>query len=319
MRNPVIAIRGSEALPGACLVAASAAAFSTAGFFTMRVQVDTWTILFWRGLFGGLFIGGCIVVRQRRCALHAFCGIGIPGLLAGACSTLATICFIHALRLSTVAEVTVIYATSPFLAAAAAWIWSRERQDCTTLLASAAAMAGVLIMFHAAWNGTRMAGDLLAFVMALLMAIMMVIIRRNRQTSMLPAACLSALGCAVVAFPFAHPAQVSGIDLLWLALFGTTQFGLGLLLLTLGTRLLPPAQAALIANLELPLAPLWVWLAFGQLAPRATWIGGAVVIAAVLFDLTISNHRTTSPNQSKRAPSPPPGAERAGVRWGIPE
>ena len=33
------------------LLLASAAAYSTAGFFTRLIHVDAWTLLFWRGLF----------------------------------------------------------------------------------------------------------------------------------------------------------------------------------------------------------------------------------------------------------------------------
>ncbi|HTD48832.1 MAG TPA: EamA/RhaT family transporter, partial [bacterium] len=67
----------------------------------------------------------------------------------------------------------------------------------------------------------------------------------------------------------------------YLALFGTTQFGLGLLLLTLGTRLISATESALISALEAPLAPAWVWVAFKEVPPLATFVGGAVVMAAV--------------------------------------
>ena len=42
---------------GLTLVTAAAVAWSLAGFFTRLIPLDAWTILFWRGLFGGFFIG----------------------------------------------------------------------------------------------------------------------------------------------------------------------------------------------------------------------------------------------------------------------
>ena len=74
-----------------------------------------------------------------------------------------------------------------------------------------------------------------------------------------------------------------------LGLFGTTQFGLGLLLLTIGSRLISAPRAALLSDLELPLAPLWVWLAFGEVPASATMLGGGIVCAAVLLDLLAAN------------------------------
>jgi hypothetical protein len=86
---------------------------------------------------------------------------------------------------------------------------------------------------------------------------MMVIIRRHRAISMLPASCLSAFACAVAVLPLAHPLGVTGPELAVLALFGTTQFGMGLMLLTLGSRLISATRASLLGNVELPVAPFW--------------------------------------------------------------
>ena len=53
----------NQSWQGATLVVLSAFAFSTAGFFTRLIDTDVWTMLFWRGLFGGLFIAGYILWR----------------------------------------------------------------------------------------------------------------------------------------------------------------------------------------------------------------------------------------------------------------
>jgi hypothetical protein len=80
------------------------------------------------------------------------------------------------------------------------------------------------------------------FCMALCMAIMMLIIRDRNQTPMLPAACLSALLCPVAASPL----DVSMIDLLKLFLFGTAQFGLGLIFLTIGGQIVCARDRGLV-------------------------------------------------------------------------
>jgi drug/metabolite transporter (DMT)-like permease len=283
---------GDGAWRGSALIAASALTFSTAGLFTGVIQADAWTILLWRCLYGGVFIGGYILWRQGAAGLRAFRAIGRPGLAAAACSTLGTICFVHALRLTTVADVTIIYATAPFIAAGMAWLWMRQGESRATLGASLLALAGVAVMTGPALARGHLIGNLLALAMTALIATMMVIIRQHRSISMLPAACLSALACALLVLPFASPLRVTGADMIWLALFGTLQFGLGLLLLTLGSRLMSAARAALIGNLELPLAPLWVWLAFGAMPPPATWIGGTIVMAALLLDMMAGRRRT---------------------------
>ena len=276
---------------GALLLVVSAAAFSMAGFFTRLIPLDAWTLLFWRGLYGGLFIGAYVVWVHRRDTVAAIRAIGRAGLIAAACSTIATICFINALQRTSVADVMVINATTPFFAAAIAWLWTGERESRVTLIASVAALLGVVLTFDGALPAGRLIGNALALVMTILISAMMVIIRARRGTSMLPASCLSAFALAVLVAPFANPSAGLGANFLYLVLFGTAQFGLGLLLLTLGTRLISATRSALIGALETPLAPIWVWLGFGEIPPLMTCVGGAVVMAAVAADLFLTARR----------------------------
>lgn len=280
---------------GEMLVLASVLAFSTAGYFTRLIQQDVWTMLFWRGVCGGLFIAGYIAWCHRGRTLDAIRAVGWIGLLVAACSTIATICFINALRLSTVADVNIIYATAPFIAAALAWLWSGTRERRSTLFASLLALCGVAVMFGAARLEGHLFGDLLAVAMTVLMSTMMVVIRQHRQVSMLPASCLSAFLSAIAVLPIAHPAAAIGPQFIWFVLFGTTQFGLGLLLLTLGSRYISASRSALISALEVPLACIWVWLAFGEVPSAASFAGGAIVMVAVVGDLWVSRGQNDGP------------------------
>ena len=107
----------SQSWPGVTLVVLSAFAFSTAGFFTRLIDTDVWTMLFWRGLFGGLFLFAMLAWRQQGRVVQAVRDIGRDGLLIALCSAMATVCFLNALRLSSVADVLVIDATIPFVTA----------------------------------------------------------------------------------------------------------------------------------------------------------------------------------------------------------
>jgi drug/metabolite transporter (DMT)-like permease len=128
-------------------------------------------------------------------------------------------------------------------------------------------------------------GDALSVLMALGFAVAIVIARHRRDVSMAPATGLAQLMLLVVAAPIAllGNVAVSVPDVLWLALFGAGQIGLGLILLTIGARLIPAAQVALISLLEVVLGPLWVWLAVGERPGAATLVGGAIVVAAVVL------------------------------------
>ena len=273
---------------GTLLLTASAVAYSSAGFYTRLIPVDAWTLLFWRGLFGGLFLAVVVGVQERGRFVQSFRAIGRDGLLIAVCSALATICFLTAMRLTSVADVMVIDAAIPFVTAAIAWIVLGERESARTLAATVAAFGGMAVMAGPAMLDGRIVGDLLAFAMAALMALVIVLIRRQRDINMVPAVCASALLCAALVLPFASPLSVTLPELGLLVLFGVTQFGLGLLLLAFGTPLVSATRGALIGVLQTPLATLWVWLAFAEQPAVLTLVGGAIVLAAVVADMTHS-------------------------------
>jgi drug/metabolite transporter (DMT)-like permease len=117
-------------------------------------------------------------------------------------------------------------------------------------------------------------------------AAMTVAIRRHRETSMVAAAAMSNFLGSLVSIPFAHGiASVGPIDIALLAMFGLLQVGLGLTLFALGSRRLPSGRASLIATLETPLMPFWVWLAFAEVPALRALAGAALVMGAVLADI----------------------------------
>lgn len=161
------------------------------------------------------------------------------------------------------------------------------------LVASGITLVGVVVMASGAIGAGHLTGDLLAFGMTLTFALTMVLMRRGRQVSMLPAVAVSCFMTSLVAWPFARTGPITELPVLHLILFGVVQLGLGLMLLTLGMRRVESGRAALIGLLDAPLAPVWVWLAFDEVPPMLTLIGGGIVTAAVLWNLAGSRSMRT--------------------------
>jgi drug/metabolite transporter (DMT)-like permease len=281
---------------GLAMVVGSAIAWSLAGFFTRLIPLDLWTLLAWRGLFGALGITA-MAVMQRSGKPRETGRLGLLGWLYAGVSAFGMVLFIAALAYTSVAHVSVIYATVPFFAAALAWAMLREKPSRSALIASSAALLGVGIMVGTGGEGSLF-GDCLAVGMTLAMAAMMVIARQFRHVPAMRAAALSALLSGLVAWPFGHPLAPSGSDFVLLALFGLVNSALGLALFTQGARLLSPVETALLGSLDAPLAPLWVWLAFGETPRPGTILGGLVVFLAVVSHIAADARRTTRFNSA---------------------
>lgn len=237
-------------------------------------------MLAWRGILGALGLALVIALLPAQGTWRSLLRLGPLGWFFVLQSSAGMIFFVTALRATTVAHVAVIYATVPFIAAALSWLALRERPTAGAVTSSLIALAGVAVMVGFGRDG-GLRGDLLALGMTFTMAVAMVVARHFPDMPFLQASCMSALLSGLIALPFGAPLSVSGHELMLLTLFGLTTFAVGLPLFTLGARLLPAIETALIGSLDAPLAPLWVWLAFRETPSSSTLIGGAIVFAAV--------------------------------------
>lgn len=278
---------------GPGLLIGSAVAFSTAGLFTRAIDQDIGTMLFWRGLFGSVALLAFLVWREGRKAAASL-KLTPAGWLVALFFTGSTILFVAALRLTTVAEVTVIFAATPFLAALLGALVLQRLGRSSTLIAAAAALAGVGVAVWPSFGQGTLAGALAALASATLAAGAMLALQLNPRASFLPAACVTGVLCVLLFAPFVDQSVPAFGELVALAAFGTVQLALGMMLLILGSQRVPAVRAALIGTLETPLAPLLVWMAFAEPMSLWTFAGGSIVLAAVAADiLTARGHTVT--------------------------
>ncbi|UJW74517.1 DMT family transporter [Rhizobium sp. SL42] len=273
-------MRLSSYVQGLAAVTIATVALSTAGLMTRLVAIDGPTLLFLRGAIASVFLLACLLVTARGRVVADFTRLGWPGLVICATSAACAVLFIGALYTTSVAHVAIIFATCPFVAAGLAFMVLGERPSRSALVASVVALIGVLVMIGSGEEGT-LAGDALAFAMTFMVALWTVLVRRYPDKPALPCTVVSCLMSAAIALPLASPLAVSSHDLLVVLVFGVLAFSLGFLLLTIGSRYLPPVESALIGALDAPLAPLWVWLFIGDTPANTTLLGGTIVLAAV--------------------------------------
>jgi drug/metabolite transporter (DMT)-like permease len=281
-------------------------AWSTAGGLQRELSVDTPTQLAGRALFAFLALLVFVAVTNRGRTVAVFRSMGVAGLGVAVCTAIASGSFIVALNHSTVANVLFLQAVSPIAAALLAWVALRERITRRAGLAMAIALLGVALMVGGPGNGGSL-GIGFSLVMTLAFAGSIVITRHRRDISMAPAICLSQLLIVLVVGPFAHPSTVGERDLVLLVLLGVGQMGLGLVLFTMGTRLIVASEVALITLLEVVLGPFWAWVAVRETPAAMTIVGGAVVIAAVILQTT---EKSAPPEVSRRPGREPPRRSR---------
>lgn len=283
---------------GFLLVLSSALLWSLGGTFARYVgALDSWTIIFWRSAWAAIFLLGFMLWRDGwRATARMFRDMGVPGLIVGLCFALASSCFVVALTYTTVANIVLIGAGVPLMAALIGWVLFREKVSGTTWLAIVAVLCGVVIMVSDSFGGTvSPIGDGLALILSFAFATATVITRRYSHVRMTPATCLGTIIACVVAAFMAPGFATSIPDMGWLFAFGAINLGLGLACFASGARLIPAAFAALVGTLETVLGPIWVWLVHNEIPSLRTILGGSIVFLALLVHIGMQFRKQMRP------------------------
>ena len=267
---------------GVFLLLASATTYSTAGVFTKGVEVGVWAVIFWRGVFAGLIT--TIWVASRRTFHPEFTGMGWPGLAVGMIGAAGTATFITSFTLTSIANVAVIYAMAPLIAAAIAWILIGEKAGRNTTLGMVISIGGVVVLLAGSVGSVNLIGDGLALTMTFAMATIMVIYRAHPQTPSAGPSVAQSLFLLPIALMFGSPFDIAIVEIAVLAIFGML-FAIASVTLAEGAKRVPSGQAALLGTLETPLAPILAFLFLSEIPPNLTILGGAIVLVAILISV----------------------------------
>jgi len=290
----------SEERIGYLLVFLAALAWSFGGTIGRFVgENDAWTIVFWRSFWAAAFLVCFMLSRDGfRGMLSLFRAMGLPGLVVGLCFATASTAFVVALSYTTVANILLMQAGAPLIAALLAFLFYRERISRATWVAIMAVIAGVAVMVSDSLDGNvSPVGDGLALLIVVVFSLATVLTRRYAEVRMTPAVCLGTIMAGAFALTQAATLAVTTVDMGFLFAFGAINLGLGLALFSTGARLIPAAYAALLATFETLLGPVWVWLIHGEVPSQRTLVGGAIVFAALLIHIGLEFRRQMRPRK----------------------
>lgn len=250
---------------------------------------DPWTVLFYRSLAFFVTVFIFMLWRYRGEFFQRLLQIRAVDLLVSLFLALGFLFYLMSLYYTSVANTVLLLSTGPFFAAILGLIVLRESVSRTTWLSMALAICGVAIMVSRGVSVDDAIGMLLAIMAVLAYASMLVVLRSAKEhdgsaRELLPATALAGLLAALFSVPMIGSFALSKADLLVSLCFGSVQIGAGFILITLATQIVPAAQVALLSLTETALAPLWVWLVFTETPGSNTIFGGAIILAAVIYN-----------------------------------
>ena len=286
---------------GIALVFLFGLAISTGGVIVRQIDdANSWQILFYRSLTAAISLLILVVARYRTQIVERTLATGWGGLAYAITLGVGFACFLQALTLTNVANVSAISASTPMLAAIAARVFLRETVARAVTAAIFLGFAGVIVMVADGFDGSGLKGNLIALGVPTSSAVVVVVVRLRPTVDMTPATVgagvVGLLIGLVAAWDITIPWHDAGLSLL----LGFVQIGIGFTALNIVARYVPAAEVGLFPLAEPVLAPLWVWIAVAEVPTLLGFVGAGLVIVAAG---SISVHRLYQSRRHKPAPA----------------
>ena len=167
---------------GVVLVLITTVLWSMAGLFArLLAHLDVWTVMGWRALLGAVSIVLVGLIEYLSGRLDNPFFFGRLSLVVALLAMVAMSAYTASVMTTTIADVMVIYATLPFVAAAIGFLINGERVSQRTLAAAGVAFCGIVIMVASGLGSGRLLGQSLSMLMTLAFAGMIVSQPRQRR------------------------------------------------------------------------------------------------------------------------------------------
>lgn len=262
---------------------------STDSPLTRMADTNGFNITFWMGVLTFVVLTTVVKVQGKNPIALIRLG-GRPLIVLSLLQASSTTAFVLAVTKTAIANVVVIIAIAPMMAAALSWFMLRERTSLRVWAAIFASVVGIVIVVSGSFGGGSVTGDLLALLAVGLFSISLVILRGRPEVSRMMMVALAGVGMSVIAFIpatlWGHPAKT------WLAIFllGAILGPTARVMLATAPRYLPAAQVSLFTPIETIAATLWAYIFFDEQPPGRTYVGGVIVIAAVVLGIWQQNN-----------------------------
>ena len=267
---------------GFWLTLAGVMAFTPDALLIRLTAIDTFTLAFGRGVLGGTVLILCYIIFVKDGFIAALRPLGWWGVLFVFVQAASSIIFYAAFAFTSAANVLIIFACTPLVAAIFSRVLFGERIAFITKMAILGSALGLGVVTSGSLESGQWVGDGLAFIDVILLGLLFAIIRGRKHSNMLPATGLGLLLASGVSFFFADFPAMAVNQWIWLVLGGAILLPVAISLLTVGPRFLPAAEAAMLTLMESVLGPLWVWMVIGENPGLRSVIGGTIVIGVLL-------------------------------------
>ena len=248
-----------------------------------------WQYLFTRGIVIFILLNTFLFFEEGTEFLKNYLKIGLAGIIGGIGLGTAMITFIWSITNTTAAVTLLCLAAMPFITALLGFLFLKEEVSFNVWVAIAIATIGIIIMAFETTAKNTIEGLLFGLASSLGFSIFSVSLRWKKDTPKFTTVAIAGIFCAIVSFIV--------IIILDQQIFSTSKnqalfslhgtfVCLGLILYSMGSKIIPAAELTLLSLTEVIGGIFWVWipiLGINEIPSNNTIIGGFFIFMSIIY------------------------------------
>ena len=241
---------------------------------------NSWTVLFWRGIFFAAGIIVILLITYRSKAVNELINIGKGGVLIGLLTALGGTSFILAIHYTSIAKTLIIISISPIMVAIVSLIMLKEKLALYTWLSMILVFIGIYIVMSGDTSGMNLMGNLFALAAVVIGGFSFTLLRKYKNVNMVPAMAVNGIAIALIGFVFADSLVLSSQSMLYILASGVV-LAVSFSLITIAPQYIPAPEVAMFFPLGTVLGTLMAWIVGIEQPPSNALIGGSIVIVTL--------------------------------------
>ena len=271
-------------IPGYMLLLFGGFCLSWGGFIVRSFETtNPWEILFLRSSFFFFGISTFLLLVYKKNFIKFIKKSGLPGFLGGFVMSFSFIAFVFAMMNTSVANVVFIISTQTMFLAILGFFILKEKVSLISFLTIVLAMSGITIMIGDSITSGTFFGNVVALTIPISFSILVMVIRKNPNLDLVPAIWYASIFSIIYSLAMVESFHFTYHDIFFGFLLGVPQLGFGFICITIGSRTTRSVTIGLLMLTETICAPLWVWLFLNEIPPLSVFIGGGIIILALIL------------------------------------
>ena len=257
-----------------------------------------WQYLFTRGTIIFILLNLFLFFEEGKDFFKNYFRVGLAGLIGGVGLGIAMITFIWSITNTSAAITLLCLAAMPFITALLGFLFLKEEISSNVWLAIIIATAGLSIMAFENTGKSSIAGFFFGIASAVGFSIFSVSLRWKKDTPKFTTVAIAGIFCAIfslIMLIIQDKALLSSSKNQALFSIHGTLVCLGLILYSMGSKIIPAAELTLLSLTEVIGGIFWVWLpilGINEVPTNNTIIGGFLIFMSIIYySLIIQENR----------------------------